>query len=1849
MTDVVDNATRPKASPMNTPLPPGDVPDPLRDPLLGKAQHMAVDEGADSRRPGAKRVNDQGAPSPTRARGDPQGQQITLDAIRGLLQEQTRSLTDSHQQDLMDLKTATFKELGSIKKDVRKHGDYIDQLRENQEKLEERMKHLELRGPASLATTTSDVERPNLLILGGWPQDTQKETLLTELRDCLKQLGLEESFEDVFCTGPRRGFAMAFVTMQASESGSQIKRRMITIAQQIQRAALCAPSMETNRILKATLGKSKYERLISNHTGKTKRLILTISPNSQAFVETEYSAGNVWFHSKLVASATRMRPHVNCTPGKPERSWLDIPMLATMLKITEGEIAQQWSYPDNNLHCWPQKASGSQDDAKRHPRTLMPDLQPYTKIPLACWNIGGTSPSDAVQSTRRAMETKPQILSIQEMPRREVGWHTEVIEDLTVVQYRHDDRQWRGNAIAYGSDFQVLRRRGCRFGMWLRLRHLPSSSEIWIGSLRLSTGVTSDVTADELQEVCKILPATLLPVILMGDFNTKLKWTDALDTQGDLLPTEARSEYVLSELGSCGLCMKAPIKLQWDVPTSRPRWTVTSRLGETTKGQLQARRGAQEEWRSERNERAASGHWQSFNALKPSSGHEWTVHYVEAAEARQPPRWNKDIDTGNHFTLEDLREAILRGRKNKAVGEDVVPYELIQSLCEDETTEWAFLEWMERLSLDTEWHLGLSWCRIDIQKAFDTLARDRTLRLLRDRLPPEMFLEYRCWERLFYEGTAVIKTPWGDAEIPQGRGIRQGSVESPFLFSIAIEMALYDALQNKDWPKVIPAAPDIPLAELLFMDDTLLWAANRDFLLTKYRILKEELAKWGLKVNPEKTSYYCSPHSTTPGPIILDGQTIASKKFYANKHIFLASSCKPCGMGTLWMLVMTIQWWIWGVILQPTQGKQLLQEDEQPKPTRNYDTMHYEHYEHDETHDIEKRLWKQSEEEDPDRRLVPSAHDTKRHEYYETHDTVMQLPGRHEDEELSLWQKGNEPKLSDLFWQCWEQGMQMNEAFAYAHHRLTAENAGRDRDRSLQTLRHLAEPLGGYRPQTTPMEASPLMRTVGAQIADVCNTVAGTSTWSRPDTNNSETDLTIAASPVEDRPGHSSNSDGNHTDNQPNVDTREAHYVIQDDQEDSSSSDMNQTDNQPNMDTENAQYMIQDDNEDQVSYVSMPKYHSRMPMATTIQQEERPGSDDTEEGDTVQLMDDGGWRPDKRKMSPTRLWRELPPSQKSESVRKLIPRQPPWKKQNNPPLADRERPHPPPPRSPPPGKRAPKPKARPGTCRDRPQRGTTDTPHETVDIVTDPEDEQEQVEVEMTEEDALAVWHSLFEMNQQEHINILDAPVLPTHIADNIVDTLVDRPQHEHDLLVDTLLLFQGRLQMDFARALRRARDLRARLGTAGSSNDKVDPYQEADETDDTAHMQTTIEKSVKQVATKEDLLLNKLHRAFMQLRTTTASSRALRMANLLADHDGPLMVDRALLESLLIAVNEETPPAAEGDHLLMEHQWVTIWWKRLKGEPEVTDDDVEEVLQNIEDKIADQETATREAEQAHHEAQEAQYYRHLEEAAESHQEQVKAAEAQALDDAVLQASMEFRQTRSRTRMCLGVCIEAGQKVRAWEWELDKGTEVQIHIKAEPRTFPGQWFKNNVPVHESEVPDILKEPASSTTTPRTPSMARRYYDITKPATRELFDRWQRREISPQQVVQVGGTGLLAYFHEQLTLMEQETMDAQMADIPDEVLQDLQGRDTLNLLHPADDHTEHEMDVVNGVEGPLVNPVACEPQSTVSDAVAGENNEVVSASPDAEGGTTPTQADVETNSAEHPDPYFNGRLWFEKYG
>ena len=140
------------------------------------------------------------------------------------------------------------------------------------------------------------------------------------------------------------------------------------------------------------------------------------------------------------------------------------------------------------------------------------------------------------------------------------------------------------------------------------------------------------------------------------------------------------------------------------------------------------------------------------------------------------------------------------------------------------------------------------------------------------------------------------RIPWCTDSIAQTRGIRQGSVVSPFIFAVAIECAFHSSQRAKEWPTTLSSAPDMQVSSLLFMDDSILWGSRREALERKYAIFSRDLKPWGLTMNPKKTAFYSSPHSITPPQICPDGYVIQSSASCEVMGIKFAIPFKPAAI-----------------------------------------------------------------------------------------------------------------------------------------------------------------------------------------------------------------------------------------------------------------------------------------------------------------------------------------------------------------------------------------------------------------------------------------------------------------------------------------------------------------------------------------------------------------------------------------------------------------------------------------------------------------------------------------------------------------------------------------------------------------------------------------------------------------------------------------------------------------------------------------------------------------------------------------------------------------------------------------
>ena len=148
--------------------------------------------------------------------------------------------------------------------------------------------------------------------------------------------------------------------------------------------------------------------------------------------------------------------------------------------------------------------------------------------------------------------------------------------------------------------------------------------------------------------------------------------------------------------------------------------------------------------------------------------------------------------------------------------------------------------------LSLEWGEPIAMLKIDIAKAFDVIDRVKLATMIAEKLR-RFPLEARHLISSLLPGSAVVCSPWGTFRVTTDKGVKQGGVESPVLFALAMEQVLH--LVHKavatDWL-------GLGFDDICFMDDDLGWAGSVPLLQRKVDALGEALAEWGLAVNPAK-------------------------------------------------------------------------------------------------------------------------------------------------------------------------------------------------------------------------------------------------------------------------------------------------------------------------------------------------------------------------------------------------------------------------------------------------------------------------------------------------------------------------------------------------------------------------------------------------------------------------------------------------------------------------------------------------------------------------------------------------------------------------------------------------------------------------------------------------------------------------------------------------------------------------------------------------------------------------------------------------------------------------------------
>ena len=93
-----------------------------------------------------------------------------------------------------------------------------------------------------------------------------------------------------------------------------------------------------------------------------------------------------------------------------------------------------------------------------------------------------------------------------------------------------------------------------------------------------------------------------------------------------------------------------------------------------------------------------------------------------------------------------------------------------------------------------------------------------------------------------------------------------------------MDCALREVSETYNWDRGICTYRDMPVSELAFMDDCLLWEGTTTKLQDKLSQLQSVLTGWGLRINLAKCSLYVSPKHQGPREITIGGEVLLAQE-----------------------------------------------------------------------------------------------------------------------------------------------------------------------------------------------------------------------------------------------------------------------------------------------------------------------------------------------------------------------------------------------------------------------------------------------------------------------------------------------------------------------------------------------------------------------------------------------------------------------------------------------------------------------------------------------------------------------------------------------------------------------------------------------------------------------------------------------------------------------------------------------------------------------------------------------------------------------------------------------------------
>ena len=159
-----------------------------------------------------------------------------------------------------------------------------------------------------------------------------------------------------------------------------------------------------------------------------------------------------------------------------------------------------------------------------------------------------------------------------------------------------------------------------------------------------------------------------------------------------------------------------------------------------------------------------------------------------------------------------------------------------------------------------EFQKNIYLCFSDYAKAFESVDHNKLWKILKEMGIPD---HLTCLLRNLYAGQeATVRTRHGTTDCLQiGKGVRQGCILSPCLFSLFAEYIMQNARLDESQAGIKIARRNIN--NLRYADDTTLVAENKEELKSLLMKVKEERGNVSLKLKIQKTKILASDPITS--------------------------------------------------------------------------------------------------------------------------------------------------------------------------------------------------------------------------------------------------------------------------------------------------------------------------------------------------------------------------------------------------------------------------------------------------------------------------------------------------------------------------------------------------------------------------------------------------------------------------------------------------------------------------------------------------------------------------------------------------------------------------------------------------------------------------------------------------------------------------------------------------------------------------------------------------------------------------------------------------------------------------